>query len=140
MRVLIPIDGSAESLAALDHLLDRAGWYATPLDIHLVNVQRPLPQDIGRFVGSDALRDFHREQGMASLAAARDKVAARGLQASCEVLVGDAAESIVAYARQQRCEQIVIGARGLGALPGLLLGSVTTRVLHLAGLPVLVMK
>lgn len=140
MRVLIPIDGSSESLAALDCLLERAGWYAPPLEIHLINVQRRLPQDIGRFVDSEALHQFHRDQGMASLQTARDRLAAAGIAAECHVVAGEPAETIVRFAEQIGCDQIVIGARGLGSLPGLLLGSVTTRVLHLAKLPVLVMR
>lgn len=140
MRVLTPIDGSPESLHALELLLDRAGWYATPLEIHLLNVQRPLPQDVSRFIDAEALREFHHDAGMACLVPARDKAAARGNPCTCHVVVGEAGEAIVHFARQLDCQQIALGARGLGALPGLVLGSVTTRVLHLADRPVLVLK
>lgn len=140
MRILVPIDGSDASLAALDSLLDRAGWFATPLDLHLLNVQRRLSQDISRFVGTDALHELHREQGMACLKAARERVEARGQACRCHVVVGEAADCIVQFARQEHCEQIALGARGLGALPGLMLGSVTTRVLQLSEVPVLVLK
>lgn len=140
MRVLIPIDGSPGSLAALDRLLEKAGWFSTPLEIHLLNVQRPLPQDIGRFIPAEDLHQLHHDRGMASLQAAREKAACKTANCSCHVVVGDAAESIVHFARQQQCELIAIGTRGLGSLPGLLLGSVTTRVLHLADMPVLALK
>jgi nucleotide-binding universal stress UspA family protein len=140
MRVLIPIDGSDGSLAALDRLLDKAGWFGTPLEIHLLNVQRPLPQDIGRFIGAESLHQLHHDRGMACLEAARKRAAARGANCQCHVVVGEIAETIVHFAHQQQCELIAIGTRGLGSLPGLLLGSVTTRVLHLADLPVLALK
>lgn len=140
MRVLIPIDGSAGSLAALEGLLARAGWFGSPLEIHLLSVQRPLPQDIGRFIGADELNRLHQDRGLACLQAARERVAAAGLAAECHVVVGDPAETIVQFARQRQCELIAIGTRGLGALPGLLLGSVTTRVMHLADVPVLALK
>lgn len=140
MRVLIPIDGSAAALTALERLLDKAGWYSTPLEIHLLNVQRPLPQNIGRFVAASALHQFHQEQGMACLQPAIDKLAGRGVACQSHVAVGEAAESIVNFARQHHCDQIVVGPRGLGALPGLLLGSVTTRVLQISDTPVLILR
>lgn len=140
MRVLIPIDGSTGSLAALERLLEKAAWFSSPLEIHLLNVQRPLPQEIGRFVGTEALHQLHHDRGMACLDAARERLAARGASCNCHVVVGNAAETIVHFARQRQCELIAIGPRGLGSLPGLLLGSVTTRVLHLADIPVLVLK
>ena len=52
------------------------------------------------------------------------------------VAVGHAAETIVAYSREKGCAAIVMGTRGLSSLPSLLLGSVATRVLHLAEVPV----
>lgn len=140
MRVLIPIDGSAESLPLLDRLLAKSGWYRTPLEIHLLNVQHPLPQDIVRFVGSKALHQFHHDQGMACLAAARDRLQGEGVNFSCHVVVGETADSIVHFARQQGCEQIVIAPRRRSGLPGILLGSVTARILQLADIPVLVLK
>jgi nucleotide-binding universal stress UspA family protein len=140
MRVLIPIDGSQGSLAALDRLLERASWFRTPLEIHLLNVQRALPQDIGRFISAENLQQLHHERGMACLESARERIANQGVTCNRHVVVGDAAETIVRFARQQQCEMIAIGTRGLGSLPGLLLGSVTTRVLHLADIPVLALK
>lgn len=140
MRILAPIDGSPESLHALDLLLDRSEWYATPLEIHLLNVRHPLPQDVSRFVDGEALRQFHRDAGMACLEPARERAAAGGVNCSCHVVVGETAETIVQFAHQQGCQQIAMGTRGLGGLPGLVLGSVTTRVLHLADLPVLILK
>ncbi|HEX9811647.1 MAG TPA: universal stress protein [Burkholderiales bacterium] len=44
------------------------------------------------------------------------------------------------YAREKRCDQIYIGTRGLGPITGMLLGSVTTKVLHLSDVPVLLVK
>lgn len=50
---------------------------------------------------------------------------------------GGAAHVIVDVAREQQGEVIVVGTRGRTALAGLLLGSVTQRLLHIAPCPVL---
>jgi nucleotide-binding universal stress UspA family protein len=59
-----------------------------------------------------------------------------GVRFEYHVAVGNHAEAIVAYAREKKCDQILMGTRGLGGLSNLLLGSVATRVLHLTDVPV----
>lgn len=48
------------------------------------------------------------------------------------------ADAIVATARTEKCDLIVVGSHGRGAIGQLWLGSVTTRVLATSTLPVLV--
>jgi nucleotide-binding universal stress UspA family protein len=55
-----------------------------------------------------------------------------------EMLEGDPAETILDVARSRNCDLIIMGARGLGKLPGLLLGSTSQKVLSLAPCPVLI--
>jgi nucleotide-binding universal stress UspA family protein len=50
---------------------------------------------------------------------------------------GGAAHAIADVARDQHADVIVVGTRGHTALAGLLLGSVTQRLLHIAPCPVL---
>lgn len=54
--------------------------------------------------------------------------------------VGPAATEIVRVATEVGADQIVMGTRGMGALGGLLLGSVAQRVVHLSPVPVLLVK
>ncbi|MDS4013947.1 MAG: universal stress protein [Candidatus Accumulibacter sp.] len=137
---LIPVDGSPAAVHAVDHVIRQTAEEARKPEIHLVNVQAPLPTDVTRFVDDGVVQDYHREAGDAALRVARDHLAAAGLVYSSHVLVGETAPSIVDYAKTHACTLIVMGARGLGALAGMLLGSVTTRVIHLTDLPVMVVK
>jgi nucleotide-binding universal stress UspA family protein len=43
-------------------------------------------------------------------------------------------------AREEDVAHIIMGTRGLGGVRGLLLGSVTTQLLHLADVPVTLVK
>ncbi len=48
------------------------------------------------------------------------------------IVVGDAAASILATAEREMVDAIVMGSRGLGTLKGLVVGSVSHKVAHLA--------
>ena len=54
--------------------------------------------------------------------------------------VGDPAETIVQYAREKNCDQILMGTQGMGSLSGFVMGSVASKVVHLSPVPVLLTK
>jgi nucleotide-binding universal stress UspA family protein len=53
---------------------------------------------------------------------------------------GVVAATIDRLAREEHVAHIIMGTRGLGGVRGLLLGSVTTQLLHLADVPVTLVK
>lgn len=139
-RWLVPVDGSPPALRAVEHVVREAVRNAIAPEIILLNVQTPLPSDVSRFVSGSVLQEYHRETGDDALAGARARLEAAGLSYSPHALLGEPASTIVDFAREQQCTLIIIGARGLGSVAGVLLGSVTNRVIHLTDLPVLVVK
>ena len=54
--------------------------------------------------------------------------------------IGEPAHVIAHYANEKAIDQIVMGTRGLGSVAGLVMGSVTTKVLSLTDVPVLLIK
>lgn len=137
---LIPVDDSASALLPIDWVIaNLPAWRETPT-IHLLNVQPNLPRDVGRFINADTLREFHLESGMKALAPARDKLAAAGIAAQTHVLVGEAAPTIVQFAADKQCTQILLGTRGHSGLAGTLLGSVAMKLVHQANVPLLLIR
>lgn len=140
-RILLPIDGSAVSRRVADALLARIDAGLTAPEIHLINIQRPVSQDVGQFVNHEALRDFHRDEGLKALAEARAVLEAAGLAPIPHVVVDDQpAAAIVRFAGEQAVDEIVMGSHGRGAVAAMLLGSVAREVSRLAGIPVTLVK
>jgi nucleotide-binding universal stress UspA family protein len=54
--------------------------------------------------------------------------------------IGSSGQAIAEYANELRCDQIVMGTRGLGSIGSLVLGSVATQVVHLTEHPVTLVK
>jgi nucleotide-binding universal stress UspA family protein len=77
-------------------------------------------------------------QARSALDRARRRAEEKGVGAQEEILEGNAAEQIVEIARARDAAMIVVGSRGLGAIAGALLGSVSSAVIHRADRPVLV--
>lgn len=137
---LVPIDGSEVALHSAAWIIKHVADFREPPQIHLMNVQATLPNDIGRFINADTLREFHLETGMAALAPARDLFVAAGITPELHVLVGDVADSITTFADGHGCSQIVIGTHGHSGFGGTLLGSVAMKVVHRAKVPVLLVR
>ena len=138
LRVLIPIDGSENSLRAVRFVIRKAPLYKEPLELHLLNVQHSFPGTI-RGVHKEA-EQFHHEEGLKALAAARRLLDDAGVKYVFHISVGEAAEVIAHFTRDKQIEQLVMSTRGAGAIANMLLGSVATKVLHLVEVPVLLVK
>ena len=137
MKILIPMDGSENALRAVRHALDTRHWYTTPVAVHLLNVQQPVASGaVKMFISRDQLQEYYEEEGHAALKAARDLVQAAGLECHARVGIGDVAPTIAGFAKSEGCDLIVMGTRGMGAVGNMVLGSVATKVIHLAPVPV----
>ena len=138
LKVLLPVDGSDNSLRTVRFLVQKAALYKEALDIHLLNVQRPFPGTI-RGVREQA-EQYHHDEGIQALAGARKLLDDAGLKYTYHISVGEAGEVIASFCKDKQIEQVVMGTRGAGAVANMLLGSVATKVLHLVEVPVLLVK
>ena len=142
LRFLVAVDGSASSNRAVDQLIGHLGMLKEAAEIHLLNVQHPVPYGgrVSEVVGHEKIAQFHREEGMAALKAAMRKLDAAKIKYHYHIGVGAEAEVICQYAKEKGCDQIFMGTRGLGTISNLVLGSVASKVLHLSTVPVLLVK
>ena len=141
-RVLIPLDGSECSLRAVDYLIaERARRApADDFEVHLLNVQAALRGDIGQFVGRDQIDAYRSEESGKALREAQSRLATAGVRPIAHTGVGHAAEVIAQIAGALDCDHIGMGPHGRNALAELRAGSTTVRVVHLARMPVVLVK
>jgi len=142
MKILLAVDGSKQSLSAVNSLIEHADWYREKPVVELVTVHLPLPKlpRMGLVVGKNQIQRYYQEEGEACLAAAKKKLRAARIACKASVLVGPVAETIVQHAAKTGCDLIFIGSRGLTGLRSALVGSTANKVLHISKTPVLLVK
>ena len=140
-RILLPVDGSADALAAVRHALQRCGG-APGASFVLVNVQGP-PSLYEVMVAHDAerIQALRRDAGTDLLGAAEALLDAAGADYESEVASGAAEHLIIELAENYHCDAIVMGARGIGSQAdegGL--GPVALAVLNTSPVPVTIVR
>lgn len=140
MKILVPIDGSELALDAVRHALrmKREGLQASFV---LATVQEPTYlYEMVLAPDADVLERVSGAVGSRALEGAEALFKAAGESYEREIASGFAANALIDVAERYGCDAIVMGARGLGALRGALLGSVSQAVLQAAKVPVTIVK
>jgi nucleotide-binding universal stress UspA family protein len=141
MKLLIAIDGSDPARRAVEAAAQLAKQGAA-VDAMLVNVREGLAYygELPPF-DHESIERGQRQKQDALLEAALAQARNSGLQTvATQAAEGQAAQEIVRVAADRGADCIVMGTRGMNALGGLLLGSVAQRVVHLAAVPVMLVK
>jgi nucleotide-binding universal stress UspA family protein len=133
MRVILATDGSSDAKAAADWL--RHLPLPADREVLVLSVVRPPLLPSVPEVVSDL-----RTAMLADAQRLVDETAAPLAHARGAVLEGDPRDEIVASAGTWKADLVVLGARGLGAIQEVLLGSVSLGVAREAPCPVLVCK
>ena len=125
-KILAPVDGSPASIRAVDFAIKMLGQNAgtSLVLVHVSNV--PAIE----LAGTEAVQELASERSARALKDATEK---------CEAGSADF-KTLVRTGQTAKVRHIVIGTRSLGGVQGLLLGSVATQVIHLADVPITLIK
>jgi nucleotide-binding universal stress UspA family protein len=134
-KVVVPIDFSDDSFAAIDVARDLVDDPANIFLVHVLHDVNPLEE-------TDAARLAAEEQQRIAKAKAAIEVRLqphhKGMQ--IDAVVGDAGHALARYATDREADLIVMPSHGRTGLARMLIGSVTERVIRLARCPVLVIR
>ena len=138
MNVLVPIDGSDPSMAALDHACAEYPD-ATITALYVSNVAAGE----NRFMAGGSFAEWKATEETIA-AELFERVSTRAEEADVTVETahefGDPIRFIIRYAEAHDIDQIVIGNHGRDGMARLALGSVAERVVRAAPMPVVVVK
>lgn len=133
--VVVPVDFSDESLAAIDTALQIRG---SAKGLHVLHVLRELsPLEPGEMweTVNEQTRTKHAEHKL------RETLSNPAYQeVTIEILFGDPGHAIARRAQELEADMIVLPSHGRTGLSHLLIGSVAERVVRLAHCPVLVLR
>lgn len=141
LKLLVPVDGSDCALNAVRYAI-RLAKENGPVSIHLLSVYyEPVRLgDVGVAVTREQMQEVERRQTDPALATAERLLREAGVAFERETRAGEIPLAIAKRAEETGCNGIVMGTRGAGALTNLVMGSVAMKVVHLAKVPVTLVK
>jgi nucleotide-binding universal stress UspA family protein len=135
-NILIPIDGSKNSLRALGMGIYLAKTHKANLfGLHVIDLQT-----VFKYSALDPIAKRFELEAKQIIKKVNNNCSKNHVSFSSKILHGRTGPSIVKFAQKQRFDIIVIGARGLGSFSGMVLGSVSNYIVQKSKIPVLIIK
>ena len=137
-NILLAVDGSEHAMKAA-HVASSLAIAMNSQTLRIVVAYDTIPVHIGDPYMQSAINTRISETEEV-LQRAVQVVWAVSAQIYTEMIEGNPAETILDVARSRSSDLIIMGARGMGKLPGLLLGGTSQKVLSLAPCPVMIIR
>ena len=139
-KILLPIDFSSSSQAALEMAADLAKHFHA--ELHLVHVIPKFPPStLADFVSETKFLEDARSVAERHLAKCHAALAARGVMSTFNVAVGnDIAGEIMEEAERESIDMVVISTHGISGWHPLVFGSIAEKVVKLVQCPLLLLR
>ena len=135
-QIVVAYDGSPPAARALDFAAQLAEAFHSSLTlVHVVQIPMSTPEAIPAW-GELLLTE--ERAGRVLLQEALKSIRKRRIKVETEVVLGDPADKVTELASREGVDLVAAGTTGKHALKRVLLGSVTTRLLHICTKPLLV--
>lgn len=137
--ILVAVDGSAHAERALKFAAGLAGRLDATLLLVTVDEPGPLKGEVAAFAHAEDLSRQDIAEWILSSACSIAQDAGAGT-IETDTASGEPAEAILRAAGEHKADMIVLGARGLSDLQGLIMGSVSHKVMNLTRTPCLIVR
>jgi len=138
-KILVPVDGSENSFRAFDqaiYVAKSTGAHLTA--IHVIESPPTVYVESQKLL-NELLSNYKKESAKI-LDKCKEIAVKNGVQVETVIAEGDPASNITGYAQKGNFELIVIGSRGLGRFKEMVLGSISSKVLHHTKSSVLIVR
>ena len=140
MKILVAVDGSPISTKAVKYAITLVRQFAEPPKLTLFNADAPLLNAAAIKLGASALKEYHDGNVQFATKTARTALNRAHVAFEEEHVVAIPADAIVKFAQKGKFDMIIMGSRGRSGLSGLLLGSVTSKVIANCEIPVTIAR
>lgn len=140
MKILVAVDGSPISSKAVKFAINLVRQLAEPPKLTLFYADPPLLNAASIKLGPTALKEYHDGNVQFATKTARAAFNRAHVDFDEEKVVAIPAEAIVRFAQKGKYDMIIMGSRGRSGLTGLLLGSVTSKVIANCEIPVTIAR
>jgi len=140
-KILVAFDGSESATRALRYAIEQvAGDPDRSIHLLIAHADLVFYPPIGVAIPYETMMKAADRESAEALAPAEKALKEAGVTFSKEIRRGSPAALIAERAKPEEFAGIVMGTRGMGAVQGLVMGSVATQVVHLAEVPVTLVK
>lgn len=140
MKILISVDGSSFSKRMLAYLAAHDEWLGPDHRYTVVHAVQALPARAAAVIDKAMLKAHYTQEAERVFKPIRSFFDKQGIKADFNAKVGHPAEVITRIAREGKFDLVMMGSHGHGMLGGLVLGSVTNRVLAGCDTPALIIR
>ena len=141
MKILLAADGSDYTKRAAGHLAKHLGWFAGKPEIHLLHVRPPMPYPgAASYAGRAAVDEYESSEARTALEVAEKIFDKANVAYMAAWKIGDVAVGIDDYVHDHGIDLVVVGSHGHGAILGLALGSISSKVIASSTVPVMVIR
>lgn len=137
--LLLATDGSENARRATEAVIELATGLSIPsvLVVHVVGTAPSESQLVRAGLDVHALLE---EEARRAARPTLDLLDGAEVPYTLRAALGDPAAVILGLVERESVDLVVLGSRGLGALSGLVMGSVSQKIVQLAPCPVLIVK
>jgi nucleotide-binding universal stress UspA family protein len=138
-NILVPVDGSDNSYRALDAALLLSEKLGSNITVIHVTEEVPITH-IGSEKMLNELLEAYKKENQDIILKCSEIASQKGLTVKTFLIQGNPASAILDYNKKEKFDLVIMGSRGLGKFKELILGSVSSKIVHHSPCAVLLIR
>lgn len=138
-KILVPVDGSDNSYRALDTALFLSEKLGSNITVIHVMEDVPVLYIESQKLLSELLENYKKER-KDILSKCSEIATKKGVTIDTVLLQGNPTSIILEFIKKEKCDIVIMGSRGMGKFKEIILGSVSSKIVHHSSCPVMLIR